>query len=257
MNKDKFNSVWAPVEETGKFDAAAAARTLGVDNSRALQMLVGDTLSAAARFNTPWTSHFMDLAFVSVVVGVALFGWFVYQRHPTTCVSCRAVIATPSGVKAMAVISGADLKAKAMADPIPPGAFAKVEDVAGRYAVRAMAKDEVITARDVSTAPLPERLAGRSQILLPVSAGPLANTLTFPAFVTLIATPKCGDKTAKPIVFDDVFIMAIDGAASPPGMVVALTGDEIQSITPVLGCAQFTVVKRIGCIGPGQGCVRK
>jgi hypothetical protein len=243
MSEKAIAEIWASAESSGTIDFAAAATALGVSKEETLEVLAKDALAGAKNFASPPTSHFMDLAVLAIVGGLVAFSWFAYHQYPIAAGRpVRVIIAAPNGVKILQVIAQSDIELKPVKDI--QGSFEKLDEVVGRYALRPMTKDDVVTSRNLSSNPLPEKLAGRAQILLPLNSGALANTLSLPGLVSVIATPKCGQTTAKPFHLDDVYIMAFDSSANSTAAVVALKPEQLQLFAPILGCAQFTLAKK-------------
>ena len=205
-------------------------------------MLAKDALAEAKTFASPWTSYFMDLAVVAILGGLMAFFWFAYHQHPTAGRPVRVTIAASNGVKILQVIAISDVELKPVKDI--QGSFEKLDEVVGRYALKPMTKDEVVTSKDLSSSPLPEKLARRTQILLPLNSGALANTLSLPGLVSVIATPKCGGTGTKPLVLDDIYIVAFNSSANSAAAVVALKPEQLATLAPILGCAEFTLANK-------------
>ena len=241
-NRKNIAAIWASAESCGAVALDAAAKALGVSKEDALELLAQDALADARTFASPRTSHFMDLAVVLTLAGLVVFSWFAYHQ-PIAGRPMRVTIAAANGVKILQIIAPSDVELKPAQEV--RGSFAKLDEVVGRYALKPMKKDELVIARDLSSNPLPGKLAGRSQLLLPLNSGPLANTLSLPGIVSVIATPKCDRTNPKPLALVDVYIMAFNSSTNPTAAVVAVTSDQLALLTPILGCSEFTLVKKI------------
>jgi hypothetical protein len=240
----KIVEIWdaAEADQDSSLDLPVAARSLNLSESQALEFLAADVLKDASSFTSPWTCHFMDLALIVVGAGVMLL--FSYLHSPRADQDKRVTLVAPNGVKTLQVITSPDIALKPVKET--KGSFEKLEGVVGRYALRPISKDEVLTSKDLSSSPLPAGLAGREQISLPVNSGDLANTIELPGLVSLIATPKCKRSKNKPLSLNDVYVIAFDAPANPTVAVVALTAEQLATLTPFLGCGEFTLVKTFG-----------
>src|SRR5262249_18403685 len=139
----KIIEIWnaALADPNNSIHLPLAARSLDLSEGQALELLTADALKDASGFTSPWTSHFMDLALIMVGAGVILL--FVYLHSPRADQGKRVTLVAPDGVKTLQVITSGDLGLKSVKET--KGSFEKVEDVTGRYALRPITKDEVLT----------------------------------------------------------------------------------------------------------------
>lgn len=123
------------------------------------------------------------------------------------------------------------------------GSFAAEPEVVGRYLLRQAAPEDILLSSHLGArAATPEELSGRALLSVPVRGGAISPTLSPPARVRLLFSPRERDDkaaAAPPLVettVEDVLVLAVRREADASSVVVAVReGDDLAKATSLLG----------------------
>jgi hypothetical protein len=131
--------------------------------------------------------------------------------------------------------------------PKEDGAYASLDKVVGRYPLRAVAPgttllEEQLVAEDVTGA-----MSGRRILSIPVNPRTLSSTVTPPAHVWLLLSPRTtGEKEPQPVLLKDVILLSINKQGDGASIEVAVTDDCLKMMEPLLGGAEAFVLQPVG-----------
>lgn len=176
-----------------------------------------------------------------VVVLVSVFLLLLIRQHFVSAAVSPVTISPADGLSAFHVITDADL---ATGKLVPQaGWISSVEMARDRYLLQYVPRGSGLRQSQLSrTSGWSARLKGLSVLDLPVRLGPSVPPVE--ANVTLIASHRAS-KSPGAIVLKDVPLLAVKRTSSANWATVALSPDQVQTISPYLGNSEILLARTV------------
>lgn len=154
----------------------------------------------------------------------------------------QVVVAVSDGLPAFHRIVAADLTRELK--PRVTGSYSTVDELEGRYTLRAVPAGARVLANDVSTGRIePDALTGRAIVSVPVQRAAVPSSLALPARVTLLfASPSTSEQPALEPLIDDALVLAVTSEGDPAAVTVAVAISDLGTLQQWLGAAEVFIV---------------
>ncbi len=236
MSDIDLESVWKDFSE-GRIDSVA--HTLGLTNEQALQAVGNEVAIESEKFlGGIWRYSFDVLVFAFLASLFLVFVFVARQSFPHGK-SKQVVLTAAGGVPKYHVITDKDVELQSV--KTIDGSLGEVGKVLGHYTMEPIRRGATIRSSQLSSGTVAaSALRGRQVFLLPVK-GISYQAKDMPVLVSLYLSPKLvNDKQImKPVVFRGAYILSSGGAGNSGWVAIALTLDDANAISGVLGNAEL------------------
>jgi hypothetical protein len=238
MRNSELDGVW-PDFSNGNIDAVA--HTLGTNNEQALQQVADKLIKDSDNLLVGiWRFSFDILAFAFVALLVLVFVFVARQSFPHGK-SDQVVLAVTGGIPKYHVITDKDVVKKNVKSI--DGSLGDVSKVWGHYAMEPIGPGATIRSSQLSSGTVsPAALQGRQVFSLPIK-GISYQAKDMPVLVSLYLSPKAADDKQAPrtAVIKSAFILASGGNANAGWVAIALTPEDANTISRLLGTSELYV----------------
>jgi hypothetical protein len=238
MRNSELDRVWQDFSN-GNIDAVA--HILGTSNEQALQQVAnklikdGDNLLVGI-----WRFSFDALTFAFFALLVLVFVFVARQSFPHGK-SDQVVLTVAGGIPKYHVITDKDIVKKNV--KTIDGSLSDVSKVWGHYAMEPISPGATIRSSQLSSGTVsPAALQGRQVFSLPIK-GIAYQAKDMPVLVSLYLSPKAADdkQASRTVVIKDAFILASGTNANAGWATIALTPEDANAISRLLGTAELYV----------------
>lgn len=241
MRNSELDGVWQDFSN-GNIDAVA--QTLGTSREQALQQVAnklikdGDNLLVGI-----WRFSFDVLTFAFFALLVLVFVFVARQSFPHGK-SDQVVLTVAGGIPKYHVITDKDIVKKNV--KTIDGSLSDVSKVWGHYAMEPIGPGATIRSSQLSSGTVsPAALQGRQVFSLPIK-GIAYQPKDMPVLVSLYLSPKAADaKQASAVVIKGAFILASGSNANAGWATIALTPEDANTISRLLGTAELYVSEAV------------
>jgi hypothetical protein len=238
MRNSELDGVW---QDFSNGNIGAVAHTLGTSNEQALQQVAnklikeGDNLLVGI-----WRFSFDVLTFAFFASLVLVFVFVARQSFPHGK-SDQVVLTVAGGIPRYHVITEKDVVKKNV--KTIDGSLSDVSKVWGHYAMEPISPGATIRSSQLSSGTVsPAALQGRQVFVLPIK-GIAHQAKDLPVLVSLYLSPKVSDdkQASRTVVIKGACILASGGNANAGWAAIALTPDDANTISRLLGTAELYV----------------
>ena len=238
MRNIELDGVWQDFSN-GNIDAVS--HTLGTNNEQALQQVANKLIKDSDNLLVGiWRFSFDVLAFAFVAMLVLVFVFVARQSFPHGK-SDQVVLTVAGGIPKYHVITDKDVVKKNV--KTIDGSLSDVSRVWGHYAMEPISPGATIRSSQLSSGTVsPAALQGRQVFSLPIK-GVSYQAKDMPVLVSLYLSPKAADDKQAPrtAVIKSAFILASGSNANAGWVAIALTPEDVNTISRLLGTADLYV----------------
>jgi hypothetical protein len=219
--------LWKRLGSNRSGELSLLSMQIGIPPLTLLDVLARSALKRAGQFNPPWWKRqSLDYVLAITVVGFVALGGLALSRVPPA--RKRQVVAV-SSIQPFVPIQRTNIKTEDGARV--PGSEEKPENVAGRYALKAIPPGTVIASSELSKRRMPGTMAGRFMVRIPLSKADIGLAKNGPTAVTLMISP--GKPGQAGTVIRDVYLLAAD--AGDAGALAALPANSLDAFAAAIG----------------------
>jgi hypothetical protein len=233
-----LDGVWKDFSE-GKPDCVA--KTLRTTNEQALEQVANQLVKESDNLLVGIWRYAFDVVVFAFLVSLVLVFVLVARQSFPHGKSDQVVLTVAAGIPKFHVITDKDVVKKNV--KTIDGSLSDVSKVEGHYAMEPIGPGATIRSSQLSSGTVSAAALQGRQVLSLLIKGISYQAKDMPALVSLYVSPRTPDdrQVPKTVVIRGVYILASGGNANSGWAAIALTPEDANTISGLLGTAELYI----------------